>query len=99
MWGKKQKNEQTEKKEEACGVGKATVLTPFRVLVNIDTRNLMDKILIFRFFTSYIYIYIYIYIYKRDTTCNYPLSSLFKEKIDQTKTIRTNVNKNPNYKG
>jgi hypothetical protein len=57
---KKQKNEQTEKKEEACGVGKATVLTPFRVLVNIDTRNLMDKILIFRFFTSYIYIYIYI---------------------------------------
>jgi hypothetical protein len=72
-------------------VGKATVLTPFRVLVNIDTRNLMDKILIFRFFTSYIYI-------KRDTTCNYPLSSLFKEKIDQTKTIRTNVNKNPNYK-
>jgi hypothetical protein len=53
---KNKKNKQTEKKEEACGVGKATVLTPFRVLVNIDTRNLMDKILIFRFFTSYIYI-------------------------------------------
>jgi hypothetical protein len=54
--GKKNKKMNKQKKKEACGVGKATVLTPFRVLVNIDTRNLMDKILIFRFFTSYIYI-------------------------------------------
>jgi hypothetical protein len=34
-----------------------TFPTPFRILVNINTRNVMDKILIFRIFTLYINIY------------------------------------------